>query len=97
MQQQPPKLEQPPIKMCPCGQFPDGLLIEMPERAKYGRAMGSCCGDWSVEFRNNYTQDPQETLTRASKAWNDAPRAPESDVFPPEPAAPPSAEPETSH
>lgn len=65
----------PPLAPCPCGTVPENLLIEMPDRAKYGRAMGDCCGDWSIEFKNGYTQDPEKTTARAREAWNDAPRA----------------------
>lgn len=60
---------------CPCGRQPQNLVIEMPQRAKYGRASGDCCAEWSVEFRNGYSDDPQLTQERAVKAWNEAPRA----------------------
>ena len=70
-----PAAEQPPLAPCPCGMVPTALLIEMPERAKYGRTMGDCCSEWAVEFRNGYTQDPELTTQRARDAWNDAPRA----------------------
>lgn len=59
---------------CPCGKEPSTLLIEMPERAKYGVAMGDCCGTWMVEFRNGYARDPNITTKKAREAWNDAPR-----------------------
>jgi hypothetical protein len=49
-------------------------MIEMQERAKYGRTLGDCCTEWSVEFRNGYSKDPEDTLARAQKAWNAAPR-----------------------
>lgn len=62
------------LKPCPCGNTPSGLLIEMQERAKYGQAMGDCCGAWIVEFRNGYTKDNELTLKRAQDAWNNAPR-----------------------
>jgi len=67
-----PKLE---LEPCPCGEKPTGLYIEMPERGKYGRASGQCCAEWSIEFRNGYEADPEKTLAKAAKAWNDAPRA----------------------
>lgn len=69
--ERPPKVE---LKPCPCGATPEGLLIEMPERAKYGVTMGDCCGVWLVEFRNGYTNDREVTLKRAQDAWNNAPR-----------------------
>jgi len=63
------------LNHCPCGEKPEGLYIEMPERGKYGRATGQCCAEWSVEFRNGYEANPDKTLAKAAKAWNDAPRA----------------------
>lgn len=68
------ELEAPKLAPCPCGKEPSTLLIEMPERAKYGVAMGDCCGTWMVEFRNGYAQDPNITTKKAREAWNDAPR-----------------------
>lgn len=65
----------PPLAPCPCGKRPVNLMIEMPERAKWGRTMGDCCAEWSVEFRNGYTDDPHLTTERAREAWNNAPRA----------------------
>lgn len=73
--QKPAKATPPPLAPCPCGKAPTNLLIEMPERAKYGRCMGDCCAEWSVEFRNGYSQDPEQTTERAREAWNAAPRA----------------------
>jgi hypothetical protein len=71
-QAEPPTLE---LEPCPCGEKPTGLYIEMPERGKYGRASGQCCAEWSIEFRNGYEADPEKTLAKAAKAWNDTPRA----------------------
>lgn len=68
----------PEVKLgpCPCGKTPMGLFIEMPERGKYGRTMGDCCAEWQVEFRNGFTADQDETLAKAQRAWNNAPRVP---------------------
>jgi hypothetical protein len=63
-----------PYARCPCGKVPDAIIVECQERAKWGRVMGNCCAEWSLEFKNNYMSDPQETQRRASKAWNEAPR-----------------------
>jgi hypothetical protein len=63
------------IKSCPCGRTPDNLIIEVAERAKYGLAMGDCCGTWSIEFRNGYQKDRLVTEQLATEAWNSAPRA----------------------
>ena len=51
------ELEAQSLAPCPCGVVPENLLIEMPERAKYGRTMGDCCGEWSVE-RVHYRPEP---------------------------------------
>jgi hypothetical protein len=64
------------LKECPCGQVPTGLSIFMDySRAKWGYAAGNCCGEWSIEFRNNYNAvNSDETRALASEAWNRAPR-----------------------
>lgn len=66
----PPK----PVKLekCPCGQVPGGINIET--QGKYGTVAGSCCGEWTVEFRANYSQDKEAMLVKARTAWNTAPR-----------------------
>lgn len=63
------------LEPCPCGEVPAELNLEVGQRAKYGRVVGSCCGEWSIEFRNGYTTDMAVTVQRAQKAWNDAPRS----------------------
>ena len=63
------------LNPCPCGETPEGLYIEMPERGKYGRASGQCCAEWGVEFKNNFEADGNKTMLKAAKAWNEAPRA----------------------
>ena len=62
------------LELCPCGQRPDLLIIEMQERAKWGRAFGDCCSEWMIEFRNGYTAEPKVSQVRAAAAWNDMPR-----------------------
>lgn len=75
-QPRPPRPPKPPkgvpLKKCPCGQVPPGLNIETA--GKYGSVMGSCCGDWMVEFKANYGQDKEALLVKARTAWNGAPR-----------------------
>lgn len=63
-----------PLAPCPCGKVPERLMIEMPQRAKYGLTMGDCCASWAVEFRNGYTDDPNKTADLARQAWQEAPR-----------------------
>lgn len=69
-----PEAEKIVLEPCPCGKIPEGLMIEMQERAKYGRVMGNCCTEWAVEFRNGYSEDQERTLVKAQQAWNAAPR-----------------------
>lgn len=65
----------PPLRPCPCGQVPNRLILEMQRQAKYGNALGECCANWAVEFRNGFTADQEESVVRATEAWNAAPRA----------------------
>lgn len=69
-----PDVEKIHLEPCPCGKTPDLLIIEMPERAKWGRAFGDCCSEWAIEFRNGYTADGKVSQKRAAKAWNETPR-----------------------
>lgn len=65
----------PELKRCPCGEIPEHLCIEGPDYSKYAYVAGSCCGMWSVEFRNQYARIPgDEAMQRAVEAWNAAPR-----------------------
>ena len=42
---------------------------------KYMACMGTCCGEWMIEFRSDYhQQDSAECMERAIDAWNRAPR-----------------------
>jgi hypothetical protein len=74
MKSKPAAPEKIDLAPCPCGQVPADAIVEMGQRAKWGRVMGSCCGEWSVEFRNGYTDDAELTRRRAVEAWNEAPR-----------------------
>lgn len=60
---------------CPCGEVPNGLIMECSERAKFGRAAGQCCGSWYVEYFNRFEGDQNKMLVNAVKAWNESPRA----------------------
>lgn len=65
----------PKLMPCPCGEVPDGLMIELGgERAKTGYVTGSCCFGWRIEFLNQYEPDQEAQLIKARKAWNEAPR-----------------------
>ena len=58
---------------CPCGLTPDKLFVEIMQPGKYARAMGDCCGNWSIEFRLLYEQDPVKAQAKAAEAWNSTP------------------------
>ena len=66
------------LKPCPCGEVPNSVHVETDDsntRPKWSRVAGSCCGEWSVEFRNGYEEigsDESERLAR--EAWNEAKR-----------------------
>ena len=64
------------LKPCPCGHTPEGLRIEGELKAKFAKVCGECCGEWTVEFRNDYYPlDSEQSWDRAAQAWNSAPRA----------------------
>lgn len=64
---------------CPCGSTPSALNVTGEFHSpKYGRVSGNCCGEWEIEFRNQYCEiGGIESTAKATKAWNDASRAPE--------------------
>ena len=64
------------LKSCPCGATPDALHISGEVKAKWAFVSGSCCGEWSIEYRNNYADlSSPEAMELATTAWNEAPRA----------------------
>jgi hypothetical protein len=50
------------------------LAITEGSSSKYAWAACEWCGEWSIEFRTNYSQDLVELQELAVKAWNAAPR-----------------------
>ena len=64
------------LKKCPCGEVLSALIVFCQPGDKLGTACGDgpCCGEWIVEFRNQYETDPAKILETAIKAWNAAPR-----------------------
>ena len=63
------------LKACPCGVTPTDLHIYSDIFVgKWAWVGGNCCGEWSIEFRTNYS-DGEELQKRAREAWNEAPRA----------------------
>lgn len=72
----PDALEALQLKSCPCGATPTALQITGDEQAKWAHVSGNCCGEWEIEYRNNYTKlASTEAMTLAAAAWNEAPRA----------------------
>ena len=67
------------LKPCPCGKVPTALILDCQRQAKYGYAMGDCCNEWLIEFRNQYTTNSETTMARAVEGWNDTPRASDGD------------------
>jgi hypothetical protein len=66
------------LKRCGCGEIPERLVIEdAGQGGKYANALGSCCGEWMIEFRVNYEKlHGDEAMRLAVEAWNYARRAP---------------------
>lgn len=64
-------------RACPCGETPKKLsIVYNGQGGKWASVCGDCCGEWSVEFRTQYSAlDSAECMTLAIEAWNRAPRA----------------------
>lgn len=62
---------------CPCGKTPAGLVVQGDGGSeKWAQVSGNCCGEWSIEFRNQYAPIPgDESMSLAVSAWNDATRS----------------------
>jgi hypothetical protein len=60
---------------CPCGDIPNHLCIEEGSSCKWAWVSGSCCSEWSVEFRTHYFKfDDPKLMELAIEAWNNAKR-----------------------
>ena len=64
----------PPLRVCPCGEVPENLVVEIQSNGKYGYVFGTCCGQWLIEFRNGMSKEPETTAKRAQAAWTAGPR-----------------------
>jgi len=62
------------LKPCPCGKQPLELYIVEKLSGKWIDVTGDCCGEWTIETRNNYATG-KDMIDNARQAWNDAPRA----------------------
>jgi len=65
------------LNPCPCGKTPETLCIENGTTStyKYAWVSGSCCSEWSTEFRTNYEKPyGVEYMNLAREAWNRATR-----------------------
>ncbi len=67
------------LARCPCGSTPSALNVAGEFTSpKYATVCGNCCGEWQIEFRNGHTEiGGPDSTAKATKAWNDAIRAPE--------------------
>ena len=65
------------LKPCPCGETPKELGLNYNgQGSKWATAVGTCCGEWEVEFRTGYEAlDSEKCMEYALEAWNRAPRA----------------------
>jgi len=63
------------LKKCPCGKTPKKLFIVSADTAdKYAYvSTADCCGEWDVEYRNDY-KIGDESYALAVEAWNNAAR-----------------------
>lgn len=70
------------LARCPCGAIPEALgIMDTGQGRKYMACMGTCCGEWMIEFRSDYhQQDSAECMERAIEAWNRAPRMANAEV-----------------
>lgn len=68
------KDKKPMLKRCPCGEIPESLEMEEGASCKYSFVSGSCCNEWSVEFRSRYINNDVVLLELATIAWNGAKR-----------------------
>jgi len=65
---------QPILKPCPCGETPSKLyIVDTGQGGKYADVIGDCCGDWKLEFRQQYTSG-EEAMALARYTWNTATR-----------------------
>ncbi len=69
-------LERTHLEPCPCGKTPNMLMVELETSKKRGHTFGDCCGEWMIEFNNNYNVDKEKMADRAKVAWNRATRRP---------------------
>ena len=62
------------LAKCPCGEVPGSLLIQdAGQGGKWARVSGSCCDEWSIEFRTDYSAlDSESCKALAEAAWNQA-------------------------
>lgn len=65
------------LKPCPCGKIPTSLsIVDSGQGTKWGNAFGSCCNEWSIEFRTYYNDiNTDECMQLAVEAWNETTRA----------------------
>jgi len=62
------------LNKCGCGEIPEYLMTESGSSCKYAFVCGSCCNEWSIQFRSTYTRDDDKLMELATTAWNNASR-----------------------
>lgn len=64
----------PELKQCPCGKVPERLTLVGQGNYQRWRYLTCPCGDWEMEYRNNYSAG-DDSYELAVQAWNNAARA----------------------
>lgn len=64
-----------PAKPCACGGTPTAFDTHLTQGTKWVQIWPNCCGEWSIEARTGYQDDPTILQAIALEAWNRAPRA----------------------
>ena len=63
------------LNKCPCGEIPDELHIIEGNSFKWAWVSGSCCNEWSIEFRTEYNDiGSDKCMESAITVWNGATR-----------------------
>jgi len=67
---------------CPCGKTPTRLVITGEHATpKWAQYHGDCCGEWIIEFRNQYNDLADDASTSLAEiAWNNASRGANTEV-----------------
>ena len=61
------------LHRCPCGEWPDKVLIQGRPPTDWMTVGGDCCGIWEIPFESQHAVG-DELQKIAETAWNVAPR-----------------------